>query len=307
MTLTGSLPTPPNVTSVLPDRTPVLERVANGNFSALPFVKWVGGKRSLAPTIATYAPRRFTRYVEPFLGGGAMALALGLEGMLLNDANSELINAFTVIQDSLVALCEELTHLREQHSEAFYYTVRARRFESLTAVEQAARFIYLNKTGFNGLYRVNRRGEFNVPFGRHANPGVFEAAMLRHISDVVGGSQLHNLHYLTFLERHVQPGDLVYLDPPYIPVSQYSDFKRYTPDQFREADQIRLAQAYDDLIELGAYPILSNSAAPLALELYARHQIYTVRMRRSLNSDGGGRGEINEILVLPKTKGSQWH
>ena len=307
MTHMKSVETTSRLTQTVSDHTAVLERVEKGHFAALPFVKWVGGKRKLAPTIARLAPRRFRRYAEPFLGGGAVALSLGIEGMLLNDSNTELINAFAVIKDDLVALCAELSRMRDQHSEEYYYEVRALNTDTLTPIEQAARFIFLNKTGFNGLYRVNRWGQFNVPFGRHANPSLFEAAMLKHISDVVAASDLHNLHYIEFLEKYVQPGDFVYLDPPYIPVSQYSDFKRYTPDQFREADQIRLAEVYDQLVELGAYPILSNSAAPMAFDLYGHHNIQTVEMTRMVNSDASKRGAVAEILVTPKTKGEQWH
>lgn len=296
----------------LTDHTRALERVATGgpnSVMALPFVKWVGGKRKLTPTISSLAPRRFRRYAEPFLGGGAMALALGIEGMLLNDSNTELINAFTVISDSLVALTYELSCMREQHSEAYYYEVRSWNPESLTPIEQAARFIFLNKTGFNGLYRVNRQGQFNVPFGKHANPSLFEATLLQKISDVISTSELHNLHYIDFIEKHIQPGDFVYLDPPYLPVSQYSDFKRYTPDQFREDDQIRLAQMYDGLVDVGAYPILSNSAAPLALELYGHHNIHMVEMARMVNSNASKRGPVPEIVVTPNLKKSvaRWH
>jgi len=297
MTTTRSAAPPSTPTSTVSDHTRDLQKVENGEFQALPFVKWVGGKRKLVPTIARLAPRHFRRYAEPFLGGGAMALALGIEGMLLNDANSELMNTYQVIQGQLVALTARLSEMKKHHSEEYYYEVRAQRPED--PVEQAARFVFLNKTGFNGLYRVNRSGQFNVPFGRQVNPNLFESPMLQRISNVLENSTLHNMDYLEFLQEMVKPGDFVYLDPPYIPVSQYSDFKRYTAEQFREEDQVTLAQVYDLLVEMGVYPILSNSSAPLALDLYGKHQIHYVEMARMINSDPTKRGPVKEILVTP--------
>lgn len=307
MTTTRSAAPPQTPTNAVIDHTRDLLRVEAGEFRALPFVKWVGGKRKLAPTIASLAPRRFRRYAEPFLGGGAMALALGISDMMLNDANSELMNAYQVIQGQLVALTSQLSEMKKHHSEDYYYEVRA--WQPDKEVDQAARFVFLNKTGFNGLYRVNRLGQFNVPYGRQANPSLFESPMLQRISDVLENSTLHNMDYLEFLQEMVKPGDFVYLDPPYIPVSQYSDFKRYTPDQFREEDQRTLAQVYDYLVEFGAYPILSNSSAPLALDLYSNHQIHYVEMARMVNSDASKRGPVKEILVTPNPKrvSDLWH
>lgn len=229
-----------------------------------------------------------------------MALALGITDMMLNDANSELMTAYQIIQEELVALTARLSEMKKHHSEDYYYEVRS--WEPDNPLDQAARFIFLNKTGFNGLYRVNRSGRFNVPFGKQLNPSLFEAEMLHRISDVLENSALHNMDYLEFLQEKVGPGDFVYLDPPYIPVSQYSDFKRYTADQFREEDQVALARAYDHLVELGAYPILSNSSAPLAIELYSHHQIHYVEMSRMVNSDASKRGPVKEILVTPNPK-----
>lgn len=279
-----------------------VQNVLDGYCSAQPFIKWVGGKRKLIPAILAHAPQRFERYLEPFLGGGSLALALGLKGMLLNDANAELINAYAVVGDSLVRLTEQLEHLKRQHSEEFYYAVRATNPDSLTDIEQAARFIYLNKTGFNGLYRVNRFGQFNVPFGHHANPGLYDVSILKAAADVITGSQLFSMQYDDFLRQHARAGDFIYLDPPYIPVSLYSDFKRYTAQQFRENDQVQLAALYTDLVELGAYPLLSNSYTPLSLELYGQHRIVQIEARRNVNSNGMGRGSIAEILVMPRLK-----
>ncbi|GGR11239.1 DNA adenine methylase [Deinococcus ruber] len=278
-----------------------VQAVLSGHVVAAPFVKWAGGKRKLMRTILSYAPITFERYLEPFLGGGALALALGIPGMLLNDVNGDLINAYMVISEFPVALTTELDRLKALHSEEFYYFVRALNPMGMTPVEQAARFIYLNKAGFNGLYRVNRAGQFNVPFGHNPNPSLYDVMVLQAVANVVAASTVSCLPYDQFLRQNARQGDFIYLDPPYIPVSEYSDFKRYTKEQFREDDQVRLAELYTELVQLGAYPILSNSHTPMTLELYGQHKIIEVEMTRSINSVGMGRGAISEVLVLPRS------
>lgn len=267
---------------------------------AVPFLKWAGGKRKLLGAILSAAPPTFQRYVEPFLGGGAVALALGHPTMLLNDANAELMEVFRVVRDELDALLPLLDAHRVRHTEAYYYEVRAQDPAGLSPVARAARFIYLNKTCFNGLYRVNRFGQFNVPFGRYTNPILYDQDSITTASQVLQAAELSAEDYATFLARVARPGDFIYLDPPYVPISVYSDFKRYTKDQFREADQVRLAQVYDDLVTLGAYPVLSNSYSDMALELYAPHHIEIVYVGRSINHDGAGRAPVKEILVSPR-------
>lgn len=267
---------------------------------AVPFVKWAGGKRKLVNAILEAAPRTFKRYLEPFVGGGAVALALGYHTMLLNDANTELMNTFVVVRDQLDALLPLLDEHRVRHSEAYFYEVRAQNSQMLSPVEQAARFIYLNKTCFNGLYRVNHHGEFNVPFGQYKNPILYDWKSICTASQVLRRAEFFAEDYQSFLRQHARPGDFIYLDPPYVPISQYSDFKRYTKDQFREHDQYRLAEVYTELIALGAYPILSNSYSELTLELYAQHDIRIVQVGRNINHEGTGRGPIPEILVRPR-------
>jgi DNA adenine methylase len=267
---------------------------------ALPFVKWAGGKRKLVDYIISAAPVSFARYLEPFVGGGAVALALGYSRMLLNDANVELMNVYCVIRDSLDALISLLDEHQKKHSKEYFYMVRAQNPTNLSSVEQAARFIYLNKTCFNGLYRVNKYGQFNVPFGRYKNPILYNLEEIRAASKVLQSAELFAEDYHTFLKRHARPGDFIYLDPPYIPISQYSDFKRYTKKQFRENDQRVLAQVYSELVGLGAYPVLSNSYSELTLDLYAQHHIQIVYASRNINHKGMGRDPIPEILVKPR-------
>lgn len=267
---------------------------------AVPFVKWAGGKRRLLDVIAHNAPRNFTRYIEPFVGGGAIALGLGHRPMLLNDANAELINAYRIVRDDLAALLLLLDEHQSKHSKDYFYQVRAQSLDTLSLVEQAARFIYLNKTCFNGLYRVNRDGLFNVPFGKYASITLYDRERIQEAAQVLCYAELFAEDYHTFLTQHTRSGDFIYLDPPYVPVGQYSDFKRYTKEQFRENDQYVLAQVYNDLIALGAYPILSNSYSELTLELYAAHHIQIVRMNRNINHEGTGRNPIPEILVMPR-------
>jgi DNA adenine methylase len=267
---------------------------------ASPFVKWAGGKRKLLNHIVSAAPVRFSRYLEPFVGGGALALALGHSEMLINDSNIELINAYRIVRDNLGALISFLDGYQRRHSKENYYMVRAQDPASLHPIEQAARFIYLNKTCFNGLYRVNKQGQFNVPFGKYKHAVLYKKEDLQVVSNVLQSAKLFAEDYQTFLKQQAQPGDFIYLDPPYVPISQYSDFKRYTKEQFRENDQHILAEVYNELVELGAYPVLSNSYSKLTLDLYARHQILVVYASRNINHEGNGRDPIPEILVKPR-------
>lgn len=267
---------------------------------ASPFVKWAGGKRKLIDYIFGVAPDSFERYVEPFLGGGAVGLALGYHTMLLNDANVDLINTFCIVRDSLEALLPLLDEHQRKHSKDYFYMVRAQDPTNLNPIEQAARFIYLNKTCFNGLYRVNRLGQFNVPFGKYKNSTLYNREDIQVASNVLQEAELFAQNYQTFLKQQARPGDFIYLDPPYVPISQFSDFKRYTKEQFRESDQYVLAQLYNELVELGAYPVLSNSYSELTLDLYAQHQILIVHASRNINHEGTGRDPIPEILVKPR-------
>lgn len=268
---------------------------------AVPFVKWAGGKRKLVDSILSAAPPSFERFVEPFVGGGAVALALAHKPMLLNDANTELIDVYRAVRDDMDGLLALLDDHQRQHSETYFYQVRTQQPVQLTPVERAARFIYLNKTCFNGLYRVNKWGQFNVPFGKHVNPILYDQKNMKTASLVLQGAELYAQDYYTFLKGNARAGDFIYLDPPYVPIGQYSDFKRYTKEQFRADDQDKLATLYDELVALGAYPVLSNSYSEHTLSLYAQHTIQVVYAKRNINQDGAGRGAVREILVTPRS------
>lgn len=276
-----------------------LPAILSTHRSAQPFLKWAGGKRKLVGDILRAAPPRFERYLEPFLGGGAVALSVDCPKLLLNDGNAELINTYIVVRDQLPALQTALDEHRRAHSEQHFYAVRARNPDEMHEIDRAARFIYLNKACFNGLYRVNREGKFNVPYGHAKKLTIYDRENLRAVSEILQHSELSALDYKEFLEQ-ARAGDFVYLDPPYAPVSKFSDFKRYTKEQFRESDQYDLATVFQQLIDVGAYPILSNSHTELTLEMYSRYNIQVVHMTRNINADSKGRAPIREILVTPK-------
>lgn len=267
--------------------------------AAVPFVKWAGGKRRLLDSILAVAPATFERYLEPFVGGGAVALALGHRPTLLNDANPDLIAAYLTVRDRVEVLMIRLDALRAAHNEEQFYAVRALDPGRLSPLERAARLIYLNKTCFNGLWRVNRSGQFNTPSGGYVDPPLFDRGQFLAVSRVLQGSVIECGDYATFLDRHARAGDFVYLDPPYIPAGVYSDFKRYTKEQFRGADQMQLAEIYNELIRRGAYPVLSNSDTPEARALYRQHRLQVVHTARVINHQADGRGPVAEILVAP--------
>ena len=273
-----------------------------------PFVKWAGGKGQLLPQFQPYFPTRFERYIEPFVGGGAVFFHLYNQGhlpekeVILIDHVEELINGYRVVQSQVEALIEELERHEPHKLDAdYYYRVRAwdRRPEygQRSDVERAARFLFLNRTCYNGLYRVNRKGQFNVPFGRHNNPRVCNAGNLRAASLALQGATLESGDFGRCLEW-AGPGDLVYLDPPYHPLSDTSSFTSYTPAAFGAEDQRRLADLFRELDGQGCQVMLSNSCTPLIRELYKGYTQIEVRAIRAISSKGDGRGAIPELLVL---------
>jgi DNA adenine methylase len=262
---------------------------------AKPFLKWAGGKSQLLPVLHERAPGGFNKYIEPFVGGGALFLSLLPARGAINDSNEELINAYIVVRDSPLKLLAELrSHVNEDDH---YYTVRSLDPSTLTPIERAARFIYLNKTCFNGLHRVNRKGQFNVPFGRYRNPKIADEAVIMTVSQVLQNTHIESRDFETFLRNVAEAGDFVYLDPPYHPVGKYSDFKRYTRDFFGETDQLRLRNVVGWLDKIGCKFMLSNSDAPLMLDLYRDFNIEVVEANRFINCDAQKRGKVNEIVV----------
>jgi DNA adenine methylase len=278
-----------------------------------PFVKWAGGKGQLLAQFEPYLPASFERYIEPFVGGGAVFFHLhnggrlaGKESVLI-DQVEELINCYRVIQNHVEALIAELEHHEPYKLDAaYYYEVRAwdRRsdYALRNEVERAARTLFLNRTCYNGLYRVNRRGQFNVPFGRYRNPTICNADNLRAVHTALQGVLLLAGDFAQCL-KVAGPGDLVYLDPPYHPLSDTARFTSYTSTDFGVADQRRLADLFRELDQRGCHVILSNSATGLVRELYQDYTQVEVQALRAINCKGGERGAVPELLVLNRCDG----
>lgn len=263
-------------------------------------MKWAGGKSQLLGAISERVPVSFNRYFEPFVGGGAVFFRLKSESAWLeaqlSDANGDLINAYAVVRDNLEDLFEVLDEHRQRHSEEYFYKVRALVVETLSPVRRAARIIYLNKTCFNGLYRVNRHGLFNVPYGRYANPKILDEPALRAAS---GALQQTKLKVAAFDEgvRAARAGDFVYFDPPYQPLNTTSNFTSYTSAAFSPHSQIVLKEVFDELTRRNVHALLSNSDSPLIRRLYRGYDVRIVQAIRAINSNAEKRGKINELLI----------
>jgi DNA adenine methylase len=268
-----------------------------------PFLKWAGGKTQLLPQLAQFYPRRGTvdRYVEPFLGSGAVYFhfnaAVSPKRALLWDNNRELVDTFLAVQSDVSQVIKLLRKYQKQHSKEFFLAMREKMPISLTG--RAARLIYLNKTCFNGLYRVNSRGIFNVPFGRYTNPGIFNDDWLRRASEQLANAKIEARDF-RLLEVRAKKNDFVYFDPPYHPRSTTSYFTAYTRESFGEVDQRELAKVYRALDKKGCLLMLSNSDTPLIRELYGDFCIREVSARRNINSRAERRGPICELVVLNK-------
>jgi DNA adenine methylase len=260
-----------------------------------PFLKWAGGKGQLLTQLSPLFPRSFARYFEPFVGGCAVFFHLQPRSSTLTDINRELIDCYRAVKGEVEDVIAALSkHVYEREH---YYRVRAVEPESLPAAARAARTIYLNKTGFNGLYRVNSSGRFNVPFGRYARPTFCDPMNLRACSAALRRATLAVGDFASVLDS-AKKRDFVYFDPPYVPVSDTSDFTAYVPGGFGWKDQERLAEVVADLDRRGAYVMLSNSDVPRVRNLYARYRIERVQAARNINSKASGRGKIGEVVVL---------
>ena len=264
-----------------------------------PFIKWAGGKTQLLPEILSRLPKSYNNYFEPFLGGGAVFFALNPKKAFLSDLSKDLITTYTVIKNDYEALANELSNY--EYNEEFYYKLRAQdrdkeNYEKLSNLKVAARFIYLNKTCFNGLYRVNSKGEFNVPFGKYKNPSLFKIENLKACSNALESTELNTASYLETLKQ-IKKDDLVYLDPPYSPLNKTSSFTSYTKDGFNNDKQKELRDFCIEVDKIGAKFILSNSYNTLILELYKDFKIETIKAKRAINSKANKRNSINEVIV----------
>lgn len=271
---------------------------------ASPFLKWAGGKgQLLAQFEALYpAAKDVTRYLEPFVGAGAVFFdvrtVLAPRKVFLSDTNAELINVWRCLQEDAEAVIAKLEHHKAHHSHDHYYEVRAQDAESLSPAARAARLIYMNRTCFNGLYRVNSKGRFNVPLGRYKNPRIVDAENLRAVSEALRGATIRVAHFRETL-KVARAGDFVYFDPPYDPLSQTASFTSYTEGSFGPKDQEELADVFGKLARLGCRVMLSNSNTPFIRKLYRGFDVRTdVMARRSINSRADKRGLVSEVVVL---------
>jgi len=272
-----------------------------------PILKWAGGKRQLIKEIKKYIPEHFKVYHEPFLGGGAVLLDLQPQNAIVNDSNEELINVYRVIKDDVDKLIESLRHHSneyERDSKNYFYKIREldrdkETYNNLSAIERASRIIFLNKTCYNGLFRVNRAGQFNTPFGRYKKPNIVNEKALISVSEYLNKANIKLLcgDFEAAL-KYVKKGDFVYMDPPYDPVSDTASFTGYDKGGFNKNEQIRLSQACHELNKKGVKFLLSNSATNFILNLYKDYRIEIIQAKRVLNSRADKRGEIDEVLVM---------
>lgn len=266
-----------------------------------PLLKWAGGKGQLLPDLLPLVPKSYGKYIEPFIGGGALFFSLQPIGGIISDSNPEIMNLYQVVAKDVNAVIKKLASYKL--SEKFYYDIRAQDWTQLTPTEAAARTIYLNRTCFNGLYRVNRQGQFNVPFGRYKTPKILDEDALQEASSLLRNTTIVCGDYKSVLHEHAKQGDFIFLDPPYLPVSEYADFKRYTKEQFYEEDHIELATEVKRLHELGCYTILTNSNHPVVHEQYNQFAIKIVQTKRNISCNGQGRtGEDVIVTILPKPR-----
>lgn len=263
---------------------------------AAPFVKWVGGKRSLVKNLTACFPQRFGTYWEPFVGGGALFFGIHerINGAILSDFNLDLVITYNVIKMQHEALINKLAAHAELHDKEYYYSIR-RQHDLEDPIDVAARFIYLNKTCYNGLYRVNKKGEFNVPIGSYENPEIVNMANIKACHHALQGAVIQ---FQEFDAIEPVEGDLVYCDPPYHPVNSNS-FTKYTKSDFGEEAQIRLHDFLLSLHDNGVNVILSNSDTPLIRDLYGPPiwNSDVVRAPRLVNSNGNGRGRVDELMI----------
>ncbi len=266
-----------------------------------PVLKWVGGKRQLVHTIAKCIPERISTYYEPFLGGGAVLFHVQPKKAVVNDLNEDLVNVYQAIKDDVEGLIDDLRLHRNERE--YYYKIRAvdrnkKAFGELTDLQKASRIIYLNKTCYNGLFRVNSQGEFNSPFGKYKNPNIVNEGTLRAVSKYLNAAEitLRNQDFADAI-KGAKKGSFVYFDPPYDPISSSANFTGYNRGGFGRDEQTRLKVLCDGLNKKGIHFLLSNSATDFILDLYKDYTIEFVRAKRAINSKGDKRGEVNEVLV----------
>lgn len=272
-------------------------------FKGKPFVKWAGGKRQIIDKLKQYIPDEFNTYYEPFVGGGALLFELSPKNAVINDSNKELMNVYSVLcnEEKFKKMCSVLNSYEANHSEEFFYELRnkdrnKKTFNRLSDYTRAARTIYLNKACFNGLYRVNSKDEFNVPFGKKTKVNTYDGSNLITVSNYLTMNNV-KIQCVDFEEsvKTTKKGDFVYFDPPYD--SDTATFNSYTEEGFGKDEQRRLATVFKDLDERGVYVMLSNHNTILVKELYKDYHIYVIEAKRNINSNGKKRGKVEEVII----------
>ena len=268
-----------------------------------PFVKWAGGKRQIIEKLKMYVPDEYEIYYEPFVGGGALLFELSPKKAVINDSNKELMNVYSVLcdEEKFKKMCNLLNHYETKHSEAFFYEIRNKdrlkaSFNRLSDYTRAARTIYLNKACFNGLYRVNSKNEFNVPFGKKTHVNTYDGGNLITVSNYLTMNDIKIMN-VDFEEavKMAKKNDFVYFDPPYD--SDTETFNGYTEEGFDKKEQRRLAAVFKDLDARGVYVMLSNHNTLLVQELYKDYNIHVIEAKRNINSNGKKRGKVEEVII----------
>lgn len=273
----------------------VLEKLREETY---PIVKWVGGKRQLMFELLKNMPKDYNRYFEPFIGGGALFFELKPNNAYISDMNEELINLYQVVRDNVDELITDLQ--KHDISKEYFMEIRnidrTEEYQNWSDIKKASRFIYLNRTCFNGMYRVNSKGEFNVPFGHYKNPRILDENNLINCSHLLQRTEIKQADFSEVLKK-VKKGDFVYFDPPYVPLSETSSFTSYTKDGFDIDMQFKLRDVCNELDSMGVKFLLSNSDTKLVNELYENYNIKNVFASRQINANADGRGKITEVLV----------
>jgi len=271
-----------------------------------PFIKWVGGKRGLLEQILPLFPKKFNNYYEPFVGGGAVFFELFSKGLLknkkiiLSDINSELVNSYNIVKNNPFELIAKLEKYKEQHSKEFYYQIREldrkEDYKNLSNLERATRFIYLNKTCFNGLYRVNKKGYFNTPIGSYKNPNIVDHNVILSASEALQNVIIKHQSFKEIL-KETKKDDFVYFDPPYYPLNETSNFTSYNSNCFLEDEQFELFEVFEKLSDKGVKVVQSNSNTKFIKDLYKDYNVKIVHANRFINSKSNGRGKITEVVI----------
>ena len=261
---------------------------------AKPIVKWAGGKTQLLKYLKPLVPKKIETYYEPFFGGGALFFEILPKKYLISDINPELTSLYKAVSKYPKEILSELK--KYPFNEEFFYKLRKLKFEDLNEIKSAARFIYLNRTCFNGLYRVNKKGEFNVPFGKYKNPHIVQEERILEASKILNLNMIKTCSFEYLFDYPVKKGDFVFFDPPYIPVGKFSDFKRYNKEQFSLENHIKLSKLFYELSKKGVSVVLTNSCTEIVKELYSGYTIFEVKAKRNINSKGDQR-QSKELII----------